>query len=216
MATRLFLRDAAPANDPGTTTNSSVLPVHTDNSDFGLAVKSLSRTIGTSEATLSGDAITTTNTQDNFFTSFSSAPLTGTNITAQTWTIAIDVAEDNNGANSFTVLSIYVFREPSTVVGFVYDSDTALGAEWNGAGRGRVATFSGSAVTVAADDYLVLEVWRHTAGQTMATAWTQILAYDGTVPVTEGSSSSAASYLETPQDGIFPALGRRHQQTVVV
>lgn len=208
MATRLYLRDASPTNDPGETTQSSVLPVHTDNSDFSIPVKSLSLTAGVAETSVSGSSIATENPQDNFFTSFSSPALSAQTITAQTWTIAVGTAEGNNAANSFTALSVYVFREGSGVVGYIYDSDTALGNEWPGASDGRVATFSGSQVIALADDYLVLEFWRHTAGQAMATAYTQELWYEGTTDVTEGQNDDFASYLETPQNLTF-ATARR-------
>ena len=209
MATRLYLRDAAPTNDPGETERSVNLPDGADTfQDYGIAVKSLSETIGTSEVDVSGSSDATTDEQAEFFTSFSSEALI-TNITAQTWTIAVDVGGGNTAANSFMIPVVYVFREPSTVVGFVIDAHTAIGAVWVAFNEGRVATFSGAAVTIVADDYLVLEFWRHTVGQVMSMAYTQTLAYDGTVDVTEGNTTSAASYLETPQDGLFVAVTRR-------
>lgn len=195
--TTLYLRDAAPTNDPGETERSTALPVGTF-SDFAIAVKSLSETIGALETSVSGSSLAQTAHQDNFFTSFSSLALGAQTIDANTWTIGLDVGEGNANANSFLVLSIYVFREPSTIVGFIYDSDTALGTEWVTTGAGRVVTVSGSAVTALANDYIVLEVWRH-ASQAMAAAYTQTLYYNGDTKVTEGSITSAGSYIETPQ-----------------
>ncbi len=213
MATRLSLRDSAPTNDPGETERSVALPVG-DFQDFAGAVKSLSTTKGSSdpEASISGSSQAHTDHDDDFFTSFSSEALDAQTITAQTWTIAIVFDEGSLQANSFMVLSVYVFREPSTVVGFIYDSDTALGNEWPSVKAGRVATFSGSAVTAQAGDYIVLEVWRHTAGQGMSMSYTQEMFYDGDTDVTEDGTNLAASYLETPQDLTFtagPAAARR-------
>jgi hypothetical protein len=206
MATRFYFHDAAPANDPGETENSTVLPTVTAAhfQDFGIAVKSMNTTIGTAETSVTGSSRAHTDADQDFFTSFSSPAIATQTITAQTWTIAVDVDEGNANANSFMVLSVYVFREPSTIVGFIYDSATQLGNEWNNVGRGRVATFSGASVSATEGDYIVCEFWRDTAGQAMAMAYVHELFYDGTVDVTEGSSTSAASYLETPQTITFP------------
>lgn len=206
MATRLYLRDAAPTNDPGETERSSALPVG-DFDDNAVAVKSLSETIGTAETSYAGASLPHTDHDDEFFTSHSSEAFSGiSQIDANTWSFGIAFSEGNAAANSFLVCSLYVFREPSTVVGFVYDSDTALGAEWQNVKQGRTGTFSGSLVTGVQDgDYLVFEVWRHTAGQAMNMAYTQTVYYDGTVDVTEGSTASAGSYIETPQDNLFGA-----------
>jgi len=202
MATRLYLRNTTPTNDPGETERSTALPVHADNSDFGIAVKSLSVVKGASQTSVGGNSLATTNAQDNFFTSFSSAALGAQTINANTWTLAVATSEANGQANSFTICSVYVFREPSTVVGFIYDSDTALGAEWGASEDGQVLTFSGASVTAQEGDYLVLEFWRH-AIQGMTTAYTQTLYYDGTTDVTDTTSADAASYIETPQNLTF-------------
>ena len=172
MATRLFLRDTSPTNDPGESERSVVLPVG-DFQDYSQTVKSLNLTAGTTETSVSGSSQGHTDHDDEFFTSFSSEALDAQTINANTWVVGLMLEEGSSFANSFMVLSVYVFREPSTVVGFIYDSDTALGAEWASGGAGRIASFSGSAVTVIAGDYIVLEVWRHTAGQGMNMSYTQ-------------------------------------------
>ena len=201
MATRLFLRD--PSNDPGESERSVVLPVG-DFQDYSQTVKSLNLTAGTTETSVSGSSQGHTDHDDEFFTSFSSEALDAQTINANTWVVGLMLEEGSSFANSFMVLSVYVFREPSTVVGFIYDSDTALGAEWASGGAGRIASFSGSAVTVIAGDYIVLEVWRHTAGQGMNMSYTQTLYYDGaTLVVEDASPGAAASYLETPQNLTF-------------
>jgi len=210
VATKLYLRDAAPANDPGETENSTALPVGTFK-DGAFAPESLSTTKGTVAIQRTLASLSQTAHQDVFWTSFSSAALAAQTIDANTWTIAARVAEGNNAANAFTILSVYVFREPSTIVGFIYDSDTPLGNEWNGGLSGRVATFSGSAVTASASDYLVLEFWAH-SNQSMAMSYDYRLRYDGTVDATEGGGGDA-SYLETPQNLTFNGGGPTGQPT---
>ncbi len=211
MATRLYLRDLTPDNDPGTTENSSALPVfHAQ--DYAMANKALRTTPGSVETSLSSPSLGHTDHDDEFFTSFSSEALEAQTITGQTWTVAVMVSEGNAQANSFLVTSVYVFREPSTVVGFIYDSDTPLGAEWSNTARGRVVTFSGSEVTAQGGDYIVFEMWRHTAAQGMNMSYTQALHYDGGTDVVEDATpGDAASYLETPQDLTFAggAVARR-------
>ena len=208
MATRLYLRDAAPADDPGETERSVNLPGSDAFQDYGNAVKSLSTTIGTSETSVTGNSTGNLVETAEFFTSFSSPALV-VNLTAETWTIAIDVNEGNAQANSFMLPIVYTFRESDSSVRFVIDAHTALGAGWPTPAAGRVATFSGAAVTVVAGDYLVLEVWRHTVAQSMNMSYLQTLAYDGTVDVIEDSTTSAASYLETPQNNLFVAAAAR-------
>ena len=213
MATRLFLRDLTPTNDPGETERSVVLPVG-DFLDYDEVVKALRTTKGASEVNLGANTQAHQDHDDEFFTSFSSEALDAQTINANTWTIALMLTQSSGTANSFMVLSVYIFREPSTVVGFIYDDDTALGSEWTnqGGGRGRVATFSGSAVTVLAGDYLVLEVWRHTPGQSMSQNLAQRVFFEGTTDVVENAAGGdAASYLETPQDLTFAggAVARR-------
>ena len=204
MATRLFLRTGTPTNDPGETERSVSLPGTDVFQDYGVGVQRLLTTIGgPGSSEFTGESTVNTVETAEFFTSFSSLALE-TSITAQTWTIAVHVGEGNAAANSFMIPIVYVFREPSTVVGFVIDDHTPIGNEWAAAGRGRVATFSGAAVAITAGDYLVLEFWRHTVGQAMAMSYTQTLRLNGGVVVTEGSSDAhPASYLETPQDGLF-------------
>ena len=211
MATRLFLRDTTPANDPGETERSSLLPVG-DFKDYAIAVKSLSTTKGTAQLSVSGTSQGHTDHDDEFFTSFSSEALAAQTITAQTWQIAVMVAEGNGQANSQMAVAVYVFREPSTVVGFIFEGDANLGFEWAAGGAGRLQNLVSSAVTVQDGDYLVLEFWRHTDGQAMNMSYTQTLFYDGATDVIEDASpGDAASYLETPQDLVFAggAVARR-------
>lgn len=107
-------------------------------------------------------------------------------------------SEANAAANSFTIASIYIWR-PSTsaVVGFIYDSDTALGVEWATTEDGQVLSPAGASLAVLAGDVLVIEFWRH-ATQAMAAVYTQTLFFDGTTDVVDATTADAASYLESP------------------
>lgn len=161
--------------------------------------------IGSLGAIESGSSLVQTAHQDNFFTSFSSKALAAQTIEANTWELGCNVRHGNAAANFFMGISLYVFREPGTVVGFVSDTDDNHGAEWptTGGGLGRIASFSGSEVISLANDYLVLEFWAH-ATQGMAMAYDIELRYDGATKVTEGTSNEG-SYLETPQNLTFAA-----------
>lgn len=198
-ATRLYLRALTPSAGPGETELSTALPSGTGK-DFNVAVQALELVPGSAETTCGGSGLAQTGAQSNFFTSFSSDALAGQTIAAQTWTFAACLNEGNTDANSFIVLSLYVYRAGSGVVGYIYDSATHLGTEWSAVAatlNGRVVTFSGAQVVAALNDFLVLEVWRHATSQSMATAYTQTLYYDGaTDVVANANSGDAASYLE--------------------
>lgn len=211
MATRLYLHDVAPPSDPGETERSVNLPGTDVFKDYALGVRSLSTTIGAGpEVSIDGSSTSNTVETAEFFTSFSTETLAAQTITAQTWTIAVAVSAGNTAANSFMLPIVYVFREPSTVVGFITDAHTAIGAAWASTQpTGRVATFSGSSVVTSAGDYLVLEFWRHTDGQGMAMGYTQRMSYDGITDVVEDTTVSAASFLDTPQDLVFGEAARR-------
>ena len=205
MATRLFLRELTPTNDPGETERSTNLPSGAaDFQDYGITVKALSTTKGSSETTVSGNSLAHNDHDDEFFTSFSSEALAAQTIDANTWTIAVDVAQGSAFANSFIDICVYAFREPSTVVGFLSNTHVGRGNEWSSNGGGRVVAVGMAGVTVQAGDYLVFEFWRHTDAQSMDMAYTQTLFYDGGTDVTQGvDSGDAASYIETPQDLVF-------------
>jgi len=134
-----------------------------------------------------------------YLSRFSSQALAAQTISANTWTLAAAVKESDANAESITIASIYVYR-PSTsaVVGFVYDSDTALGVEYTTSEDGQVYSLSGSAVTAQNGDILVLEYWVHST-QLLALGYTNTLYFDGTTNVVDSTTTDAASYLKTPQ-----------------
>lgn len=213
MATRLYLRNLTADNPPTAGEKSAALPSDTlgaNNATGTDETRSLRTTKGSVQTSISKNSDATTAARDNYLCRFTSPALAAQTIAAATWTIAIALSEGNNNANSFLILSLYVWR-PSTqaVVGYIYDSHTSLGVEWGATEDGQVITFSGAAITVQAGDVLVLEVWRH-AVQGMAAAYAQTVYFDGTTDVTDATTSDAASYLEYP--GTLSFAG----QTVVV
>ena len=204
---KLYLHAATSPDAPTDGEHSTALPVGTfkGNSGTGFEDLSMSSLIGTSQATKSLTSLAQTAAQDNYIARFTSPPLAAQTIAAGTWTFAVQTLETNAGANSMLQGSLYVWRpSTSSVVGYVYDSTTALGTEWGTTTKGVLVTVSGSSVTVKDGDVLVFEVWRHAASQTAATAWAQELLFDGTTDVTNGGTgSSAASYIEAPTNLVF-------------
>lgn len=197
-ATRLFLRDLTAADPPSNGEKSTALPVGTfsGNSGAGFEDRALRTAKGTAQTSKALSSLAQTAHQDNYLARFTSPALAAQTLAAQSWTLALAVSEANSNANSFLIASIYVWR-PSTqaIVGFIYDSDTALGVEWSTTEDGQVITVSGAAVTTQTDDVLVFEVWRH-AAQAMAVAYTQTVYFEGTTDVTGTTTADAASYLE--------------------
>jgi hypothetical protein len=210
VATRLYLRAATASNPPSNGEKSTALPVGTfsGNSGSGFENLSLSTTKGSAQTSKAINSLAQTAHQDNYIARFTSDALAAQTITAQTWTIALLVGENNANANSFTVASIYVWRPgSSSVVGFIYDSDTHVtnGSEWHDTEEGYVVTVSGGSVTAQANDVLVYEAWRG-AAQAKANAYAQTLFFDGTTDIVDGVTvADAASYIETPQDLTFGA-----------
>jgi hypothetical protein len=208
MATRLYLRFDTTFGQPYSSgEQSTALPVGTANNSGG-ATRNLSVYKGTFQANGSYSSLAQTAHQDGMITKYVSDTLTVPTIDANTWTIALATAESNANANFFTALSLYVLTSADTVRGFIYDSDVALGNEWGLTEDGQIYTISGSAVTgISSTDRLCLEVWYH-AVQATATAFTINFYYNGTVDVTAGANTDAASYIETPQVLFAPLTPR--------
>jgi hypothetical protein len=196
---KFYLRTAAASSYPTAGEKSTALPVGLFNQLGGTSEqKSLSKSKGASQASLTLPSVTSTAHQDGYIGRFSSPALIAQTIGAGTWTLAVATAESDAKANSYTILSVYVWRPgTSSVVSYVYDSDTALGVEWGTTEDGQVLTFAGAAVTAALNDYLVLEFWQH-AAQAQASTYNQVLYYDGTADVTDATTTNAASFLQAP------------------
>ncbi|MDE1813071.1 MAG: hypothetical protein KGI05_00270 [Thaumarchaeota archaeon] len=207
---RLYLRAFTSPDAPTLGTHSAILPVGTfkGNSGTGFEDLSMSSVMGTATTSVTKTltSIAQTAHQDNYIARFTSSSLAAQTIPAGTWTFALQTSEANNNANSFIVGSLYVWRpSTSSVVGYVYDSDTALGTEWGATTTGRVVTVTGSSVTTQDGDVLVFEMWRH-AAQAANTGYVQTLYFDGTTDVTNGGTASAASYIQSGSPMVFGTL----------
>lgn len=205
MATRLFLRDLASSNAPTDGEKSAALPVGSfkGNSGPGYEDRSLETTPGAAGVTKRIVTLAQTAHQDLYIARFTSQPLSAQTIAANTWTLRLSVAESNGAANAFLVLSLYAWR-PSTnsVVGYIYDSDTTIGAEWPTTETATTFTFSGSSLNVQGGDVLVVEVWAH-AVQGMANPYTL------TIGLNDADGTLRGSYLETPQNLSFQTQSTR-------
>ena len=202
--TKLYFNALDPASGIlGTSTQSTAL---TETFAGPHARRGMDVTAGTTQTSSSFNSDAVTSASRSMVAKFCVTALTVSTIDANTWEFAIANNETNLNANSFTALSIYIVRGPEvTVRGYIYDSTTNLGSEWDTTEHGRVSSVSGSSVSgVISTDWLVVEVWRM-ATQGMATAYLQEIFYDGaTDPANLIATTDAASYLSTPQD-IFAA-----------
>ncbi|EGP94726.1 Putative copper-binding protein, plastocyanin/azurin family protein [Nitrosarchaeum koreense MY1] len=209
--TKLYLRNVLASPTPTAGEKSAVLPVVAGVSNGGaFETRSLLPDIGTSETTSTYFDGSTTTHRDSYMSRFSSLPLDAQTIDAGTWTFGYNAIEANVGANAEYELSVYVWRPSNnSVVGYVYDSHTVVGAEGGTSKSGKVGTFSGSSVTAQAGDILVLEVWVHQNTQRSNNDLITFY-YDGTTEPTNGSTeASTASYLSAPVGLTFQNGGTR-------
>jgi len=199
-STKLYLRGSTTPNSPTNGEKSTALPVgtFTGNSGDGFENLSLSTTKGSSQTSKTISSLIQLTHQDMYPARFSSQSLAAQTFSAGTWTLALATSESDANAESQTVGSIYVYR-PTTasVVGYIYDSDTALGVEYSTTEDGQVVTVSGSSVTSQDGDILVFEYWIH-ATQLISLGYTNTLYFDGTTDVVDSTSSDAASYIQAP------------------
>lgn len=192
MSTRLFFRETNNLNTdyPTTGDKSTALPVGTDGGDFNQNQDlSLIEGVGLTGRTYA--SLAQTAQQSAMIARFTSPRLRSQTVSANTWTVRFVGDESNGAANAFLALSVYVYR-PSTnaVVGFIRDSATTLGVEFNNTAQ--TVTFSGSAVTAQSQDILVVEAW-NVATQAMATSYSIFFNINAT----------GGTYIETPQDLSF-------------
>jgi len=204
--TVLFLHNAKSPYAPTAGTKSAVLPVggYVGPSPANAESDSLDQAIGSNPVAFSVPAgLGQVAHQDNYLARFTSPPLKPQTIAAGTWVAGL-LFEDANAlraVNSYLVSSIYVWRPgSSSVVGYIYDSDSPIGRVM-AAAAGRTATVPGSSVVVQAGDVLVFEVWRH-AVQADAQITTVSSDGDSTPRTTEGSTDFG-SYLQAPQVLLF-------------
>lgn len=200
MATKLYLRWLTPTTAPTSGEKSTVLPVGTFH-DASVSDAKLDTAIGTNATTYNiWTSLAQTAHQDEYLARFSSDSISAQTFGSGTWTIAWGGYESDGGANARLVCSLYIWRPSSTsVVGFIYNSDTQLGTEWSTSTTtaGRTATFTGANVTSNAGDILVLEVWCHHATQTTAVGRGCQFFFNGSADFTASSdqSTTGACYI---------------------
>lgn len=195
---KLYLHVSTSANAPSNGKKSTALPSGTfvGNSGSGFENLSMNGTIGKAQTSKAITTLAQTAKQNGYIARFTSPLLAAQTIAANTWTLSMAVQTSTANANPFFVGSIYVWR-PSTsaVVGYVYDSATDVGTKWTAAEVSKSLSLAGSSVTTQSGDVLVIEAW-YDATQGNAQAKTNTIFFDGT---TEGSATSSASFLSTPQ-----------------
>ena len=106
--------------------------------------------------------------------------------------------------SEFFVTAVIAVWRPSngTLVGRIHDGPSAGGATAEPGTTQTALSYTASgalvnAVTCQQGDVLVIELWRAFTAQTMATAYTNIIYYDGRV---EGSITDNAAYIEFATD----------------
>lgn len=207
--TRLYFHNTNAITHPAAldaNTLSAALPVGVNHGMPALSANDMTTTIGVSEVSDVNTTGTAAVLTSGVIRKYVSNVLGGTNISAQNWTIDMSVAENNLAANYFLCFSLYVLQSGGTVRGYVYDSATALGAEFPTSSTARVATVAGAAVSgVVNTDQLVCEVWG--AGtQTGTTSRTVTYKWDGTTVNADGVATfDNASYIEAATQDIFAA-----------
>lgn len=196
MATRFYLSTATSTYAPTAGTKSTTLPSGTNNSPAPAESRSLAIVNPNSTNTDTINSLAQTAAQSGYFARFTSDRIVAQTVSANTWTFVLDTAEGNNNANAFLAVCMYVWRPSnSSVVGYLYNSASAIGAEWSGSLGPITYSVSGGAVTAALGDVIVIEAW-YIATQAMATSYANQIRY-----------GTSTQYLETPQnlDFFYPA-----------
>lgn len=193
MATRLYTRGTTAPIGLTAGDKSTALPVGSDGGDFNQGLALLLTTQAT-QTDYTYSSLAQLTQQSAMIARHSSAALKAQTIDANTWTLLFEGNESDIRANAFLAISLYVWRpSTSSVVGFIIDSATTLGIEFDGTNQ--TVTFSGSQVTAAAGDILVLEAWN---------VATQAKGISYTITWSVGRVATGVdSYLETPQNLSF-------------
>jgi hypothetical protein len=174
----LYFRTEVSPNPPTAGSKSLTLPNGTDRSITTNDDESLSVAQGGTNVLASITTAAQTARQSGRFGRLTSAPLATQDWIAGSWSVNPGLRrESNNAANAFLALSIYIWR-PSTSsrVGFIYDANTQLGAEWPTTAAAATYTILGQAISILDGDVLVVELW-YTAAQGMATSYTTELRW---------------------------------------
>jgi len=187
--------------------------------------------IGVSQTSLVLTNNATTSPQSSLIGRWCSAPIAAQTLggwASGNFGLGLGVAESNTASLLIAGVTGLVVWRPSTgaVIGRIYNGisqGTASGTCSFGVSSttetwlafpGTGFSSNGGSATAQDNDILIVEVWRIDAsGQTMATAYTNTIWFDGT---TEGSSSSAASYIVMPENIVFMGAAAALQSKPVV
>ena len=202
MTQKFYLRNVTASPTPTTGKKSTALTsTQAENATGTDETRSLLSTRGTTQASILRNTDASNTAELGYHARFTSVPLQAGTYGSGTWTIGLAASESNAASNAFLALSVYFWRPSNnTVVGFVYDSSTALGSEFATSETGIVATFAGTGRTIQKGDVLVVEIWR-TQTQQQATARTNTIYFDGTTdPTNNVAATSASSYISAPAD----------------
>lgn len=215
MATRLYLRSTFQNSNVSPSSElSAALPTGTNNSATISGAKRLSTTKGSTSNSYFISSLAQTSLQSGNIDIWVSDPLNSQTISSNTWTLFLQTREEDPAANANSAASVYIWRpSKSVVVGYIYDSINVLNFSYQTGGSANewsdsyptaaTATFSGNQVVANEGDVLVYEVW-YRASQSKASSYSLYIYYNGTNDTTTGdANTSAASYIETPQNLSF-------------
>lgn len=211
MATKLYMRRTA-RNVRGlanTKLSAAVTSIDAEPA-AGVALRDLVREAkdkAVNGETISLTSLASTNPQHYRWAIFVSACIKSGDISAQTWTIALNPNENNAAANCFTVPILGIVKQDGTVRGYILDADTAAGSEYGTSQQGTVFTVTGAAVTGVTDSDRLFFEWIGKATQGNATARTMVNRWGGTTDPTDTVTNlDSAAYISTPQDVQFHPL----------
>jgi hypothetical protein len=195
-ATTVSVSTTTPTWTPGTTNSSANTPLLTN--------RTMDETIGASAQTslaYTTDNVTTDQKQP--FLRWISPPLAAQTIASQ----AIDVqygTSQSNTASSFAQAAVVAVWRPSTgaVVGRMENFSAGGGATGTTQGVRTINITASTSVTAQAGDVIVVEIWRNSVAQTMASPYTNTVFYDGT---TENSTTDVAAYINFANTVTFQA-----------
>lgn len=169
--------------------------------------RTMTGTIGAGQVSIAITTLASTSTQTNWFRRFVSEPI-ATQTIGDVASITVAYAYSMSSLNSlFRPAALLAVWRPGTgaIVGEV---SLALSADvWTETSAGSTVEIASSFVVPTGagqnnisalnGDILVVELWRNISVQSMGTAYTNTIFYDGT---TEGSASNNAGYLDMGSD----------------
>ena len=217
IPTRFYLHNAA-TTVSGTLPSAEQSTARSPNFSLGAQTvnKTMSTTIGTSQASISGTPTNAINTQYNLYVSrWISAPIDQTSVGTALWTLNFAGATANIAkTTSPTILGFsqgaipitcYVWR-PSTGarIGYIKDADSNTDfALYPGINteKSEHGSFAGSAVSCQPGDVIVLELFTYYKVASGGNNNLQTIYFDGTTVTNSDNTtvSSHAAYLETPE-----------------